>query len=112
MVGPPPVIAALSTGHKAGLLIVAAVFIVFALVSSFVLPRRNPDFPGKRMGVFIGATVALFVAMLAAVVIFGSEPKEKREGEGTTSTATSSASTAGNAASGKALFTAKSCSGC
>jgi cytochrome c551/c552 len=109
------VIAALSTGHKLGLLAVGAVFIVFALVSAFVLPRRNPDFPGDRMKLFVGATVALFVAMLAAVVIFGSEPKEKRESETTTTStpaATTPASTGGNATNGKALSTGKSCNSC
>jgi cytochrome c oxidase subunit 2 len=107
------VIAALSTGHKAGLLAVGAAFVVFALVSAFVLPRKNPDFPGDRMKLFVGATVALFVAMLAAVVIFGSEPKEKRESEGTTTpTATAPASSGGDAAAGKALYTSKSCGGC
>jgi len=113
------VIAALSTGQKAGLITVAAVFIIFALVSSFVLPRREPDYPGKRMGLFIGACVVLFVAMLSAVVIFGSEPKEPgaRVAEGTTPlTSTSSGATtpaaSGDAASGKALYASKTCSGC
>jgi cytochrome c oxidase subunit 2 len=102
------VIAALSTGHKTGLIAVAAVFIVFALVSSFVLPRRDPDFPGNRMGMFIGATVLLFAAMLAAVLIFGVEPKETRAGEVVTQAAPSS----GDAAKGKTLFTSKNCAGC
>ena len=31
----------------------AAAFIVFALVSSFVLPRRNPNFPGRYLGWYI-----------------------------------------------------------
>jgi cytochrome c2 len=103
------VIAALSTGHKTGLIAVAAVFIVFALVSSFVLPRRDPDFPGKRMGAFIAATVLLFAAMLAAVVIFGSEPKETRAGEAVTGTNTL---TLVDPAKGKTLFTSKNCAGC
>jgi hypothetical protein len=34
------VVAGLSTGNKIGLATVAAIFIIFALVSSFVLPRR------------------------------------------------------------------------
>ncbi len=41
---------ALTTGHKIGLLVVGLAFIVFALVSSFVLPRRNPNFPGRGVG--------------------------------------------------------------
>jgi mono/diheme cytochrome c family protein len=107
------VIAALSTGHKTGLIAVAAVFIVFALVSSFVLPRRDPDFPGKRMGAFIAATVLLFAAMLAAVVIFGSEPKEAERLSGTNpETQTVTTTKSGDPANGKLLFTAKSCAGC
>ena len=39
------VVAGLSTGHKIGLATVGGAFIVFALVSSFVLPQRNPSFP-------------------------------------------------------------------
>jgi hypothetical protein len=38
--------AELSTGHEIGLIVVAAVFIAFALASSFLLPRYKPDFPG------------------------------------------------------------------
>ena len=45
------VVAGLSSGHKIGLAAVGAAFIAFALVSSFVLPRRNPNFPGKYMPV-------------------------------------------------------------
>ncbi len=39
---------ALSTGHEIGLALVGGAFIVFALLSSFVFPRRNPNFPGRR----------------------------------------------------------------
>jgi plastocyanin len=71
-------LAGLSTGHKIGLAVVAAVFISFALISSFVAPRRRPDFPGKNgLSVFIIACVVLFAAMLAAVEAFGGE-SEKR----------------------------------
>jgi cytochrome c551/c552 len=109
MVGSSPVlIAALQTSHKIGLIVVAGIFITFALVSSFVLPRRDPDFPGKNLRAFIGVTVALFVAMLAAVVIFGSEPKEKEP----LKTAAPAQAIAGNATHGKALFTSSGCSGC
>ena len=47
------VVASLSTGHKIGLATVGAAFIVFALVSSFVLPRRIPNFPGRFMGLYL-----------------------------------------------------------
>ena len=60
----------------------AAIFIAFALVSSFVLPRRNPDFPGRRLGWFVAATVALFVMMMAGVVFLEGEEDEGGEHRG------------------------------
>jgi len=71
-------LAALSTGHKIGLAVVALVFISFALTSSFVAPRRRPDFPGKNgLSVFVIVCVFLFASMLSAVVIFGVESEAK-----------------------------------
>lgn len=67
-------LAGLSTGHKIGLAVVALVFIAFALTSSFVAPRRRPDFPGKNgLSVFVIACFFLFAAMISAVAIFGVE---------------------------------------
>ena len=124
-----PVVAALSTGHKIGLAVVGIAFIVFALVSSFVLPRRNPDFPGKHLGLFITVCVLFFVAMISAVLVFGREPKEASAettpaatttAPSTTTTAptttgaatTTTASTQGDPAAGKTVFTSAGCSGC
>jgi uncharacterized cupredoxin-like copper-binding protein len=71
-------LAALSTGHKIGLAIVAAVFIGFALTSSFLAPRRRPDFPGRNgLSVFVIASFVLFAAMLTAVFVFGVESEAK-----------------------------------
>lgn len=71
-------LAGLSTGHKIGLAVVAAVFIAFALSASFLAPRRRPDFPGKNgLSVFIIACVFLFAAMLSAVAVFGKETEAK-----------------------------------
>lgn len=71
-------IAALSTGHKIGLAVVAFVFIAFALTSSLVIPRRRPDFPGKNgLSVFIIVSVFLFASMLSAVAVFGKESEAK-----------------------------------
>jgi hypothetical protein len=73
-------IAGLTTENKIGLAIVALVFIGFALVSSFVIPRRNPDYPGKAgLGVFAIVCVVLFIAQLASVLHFGVEKKEAPE---------------------------------
>ena len=124
-----PVVAALSTGHKIGLAAVGIAFIVFALVSSLVLPRRNPDFPGKHLGLFITVCALFFVAMISAVLVFGREPKEASAettpaatttAPSTTTTAptttgaatTTTASTHGNPAAGKTVFTSAGCSGC
>jgi hypothetical protein len=62
----------LSTGHEIGLIVVAAVFIAFALVASFVAPRYKPDFPGPNgIGPFVIASIVMFVLMVAAVNFFG-----------------------------------------
>jgi uncharacterized cupredoxin-like copper-binding protein len=72
-------LAGLTAGHKIGLAVVAAVFIVFALTSSFVVPRRRPDFPGKNgLGPFVIASIFLFGAMLSAVAVFGVEKSEAK----------------------------------
>jgi len=74
-------LAGLTTGHKIGLAVVGACFISFALASSFLAPRRRPDFPGKNgIGVFAIACFAFFIAMLAAVEIFGVDSVAKGAG--------------------------------
>jgi hypothetical protein len=71
---------ALTTGHKAGMLVVAGVFIAFALISAMVMPRYRPNFPGRSLPLFLFITVALFVAMFTAVLIFGAESEEEGHG--------------------------------
>jgi membrane associated rhomboid family serine protease len=62
----------ISTGHEIGLIVVAAVFIAFALAVSFLVPRYKPDFPGPTgMSVFVIASIVLFGLMVAAVNFFG-----------------------------------------
>jgi hypothetical protein len=70
------VVAALSTAHKLGLGLSALVFIIFALVSAMVIPRRNPDFPGRRVGWFVFVSVLFFIGMMLAVVFFGREEEK------------------------------------
>src|SRR3954447_12120859 len=124
------VVAALTSGQKIGLACVGGLFIVFALVCSFVLPRRNPDFPGRHVGWFAVVCIAFVVAMLSAVLVFG---KEKEEPAGAAETAPAQATTTtattgstptvtttsdqggnvkGDPAAGKAVFTSAGCSGC
>ena len=62
----------LPLGHEIGLIVVAAVFITFALVASFVAPRFKPDFPGPNgLGAFVIASIVMFVLMVAAINFFG-----------------------------------------
>ena len=64
--------AELSTGHEVGLIVVAAIFIAFALASSFLLPRYKPDFPGPSgLSVFVIVSVVMFGLMVATVNFFG-----------------------------------------
>jgi cytochrome c6 len=130
------------TGYEAGLLVVAASFIVFALVMSLVVPRSRPGFPGGRLDVFLIVCGVFFVAQLTAVLLLaevGEADKAAREsaGEttpppttpapppaGTTTTATTPTQTTqtatttapvgqGDAAAGKVVFTGSAgCSGC
>jgi hypothetical protein len=76
------VLLGLTTSHKIGLAGTALIFIAFALASSFLLPRRWPDYPGRRLGLFMFATIVLTVAMLAAVEFFAVEEEEEHGGGG------------------------------
>ena len=69
-------LAAVSTQNKILLGGMALIFIVFSLVSSFVLPRRDPNFPGDRLNLFMAVTAVLFVGMLLAVELFAVEEEE------------------------------------
>jgi hypothetical protein len=75
------VLAALSTGHQIGLGLSGLIFIAFALVSAMWIPRTRPDFPGRRLGVYVLVSILFFIGMMAAVFVFGKEKKEPREHE-------------------------------
>ena len=53
----------------------AAVFIAFALASSFLFPRFRPNYPGGGLRAFIVICFVFFFGMLAAVENFGAESK-------------------------------------
>lgn len=104
----------LSTGHKIGLAAVGAAFIVFALVSSFLLPLRSPNFPGKGMGVYLVICLIFFAAMISAVIVFGRETKAasaERPGA-TTTTRTPTKPQQGDPAAGKGIFASAGCVTC
>ena len=78
------VVFALSTSHKIAIAAMGAIFIAFALISSFVLPRRNPNFPNRHVGLYVLGTLVLFAAMLTTILVFGVEEEsgaEARAGE-------------------------------
>lgn len=114
---------AISNEGKLGLGLLAGAFIVFALLSSFYFPRRNPDFPGNRLGLFIVVTTVLFVGTMAGVVFFAKEEEEAHGAEATethgTETGEAPATTEeapsepqGDAAAGEAVFAEAGCGGC
>jgi uncharacterized cupredoxin-like copper-binding protein len=72
---------ALSTGHQVGLAVTAAVFIAFALASSFLFPRFRPNYPAGGLPAFIVVSVLFFFGMMAAVEVFGVEEEETHESQ-------------------------------
>jgi mono/diheme cytochrome c family protein len=122
------VVLGLSTGNAVGLALIAGAFVVFALLSALVIPRRWPQFPGRGLGWFIAATLVLFVATLGAVEVFAKEePEEAAHSETATEpgeTETEPAGTTteeaqpppapaqGDPAAGRQVFEAQGCGGC
>jgi mono/diheme cytochrome c family protein len=124
------VLLALSGGQKLGIAVMAGVFIAFALASSFLLPRRDPDFPGKRLRLFVVATSVLFVAMIGTIVLLAREdeeeggehgavatetetgPGETETGPGETEPPPTETGPGGDAAAGADVFASAGCGGC
>jgi cytochrome c553 len=113
----------LSTANSIALAVMAAIFIVFALISSFVLPSRNPNFPGKNRNLYVVVCIVLFLAMMTTVLVFGKEEEEAgAEGGETTQTETEPGETtptetggepvSGDIAAGKVVFNSKGCGAC
>ncbi len=115
---------AITNEGKLGLGLLAGLFIVFALLSSFYFPRRDPNFPGNRLGIFVLVTVVLFVGTMAGVVFFakeeegahGAEAVETHETEtgagGETTPEEPEGGTAGDPAAGEEVFASAGCGGC
>jgi mono/diheme cytochrome c family protein len=109
--------------------IVAAVLVVFSLVVSIVIPRRNPSFPGRNLRVFVLVAVLLVLGMLTAVEVLGEShhfAAEGGEATGVTEVSPTGGTTTGGStetgggvkgdpAAGKQIFTAvadPACSTC
>jgi mono/diheme cytochrome c family protein len=124
------VLLGISTGNAVALALFAGAFVVFALLSALVIPRRWPQFPGRGLGWFIAATLVFFVATLGAVEVFAKEePEEAAHAEtatepGETETEPPGATTGeaqpppppaegqGDPTAGRQVFEAQGCGGC
>jgi mono/diheme cytochrome c family protein len=121
------VLVGLTSGQKLGLVVVAGVFIGFALLSAFVLPRRDPNFPGRGLRWFVVVSVLLLVSMLTAMVVLAREEEEGEEAvpaetqpsetepAETEPAETEPAETTGgegDPAAGKQVFDSAACGGC
>jgi len=101
----------LSTNAKIVLGVVALAFIAFALVSSFVLPRRNPNFPGEKgLKAYILVAFGFFVVMMLTVILVAKEPKESSAAS--PSPPASTGPSAADLAAGKKVFTTAGCASC
>lgn len=105
------------TGYETALLVVAAVFIAFALIVALVIPRSRPEFPAPRLAIFLVIAGVLFVSQVAAVLVLAEigEAEEATREAGPTETTTEPTAGAGDAAAGKEVFVsiaAPSCGGC
>jgi mono/diheme cytochrome c family protein len=124
------VLLALTTNQRLGLAGTAAVFIAFALISSLVIPRARPNFPGRGLALFIVLTGMLTIAMLGAVEVFAKESEHGEAAQEETTTETGPAETtpeppppppattttaeqpSGSPEAGKAVFAAQGCGNC
>jgi mono/diheme cytochrome c family protein len=119
------VLLGLSTGNSIGLALIAGIFVVFALLSALVIPRRWPQFPGEQLRWFIVATLVLFVATLGAVEVFAKESEPSEEAAvGETQTETEGRpgmtipqpppppASEGDPAAGRQIFGDQGCGGC
>jgi mono/diheme cytochrome c family protein len=120
------VLLAITNEGKIGLGLLAGLLIVFAILSAFYFPRRNPDFPGNRLGLFVLVSVLLFAGTIFGVVFFATESEgehgaEATEAHGTTTgaetatteqTTTEASAPTGDAAAGEAVFKSAGCVAC
>jgi mono/diheme cytochrome c family protein len=103
--------------------VAALVLVAFSLVVSLLIPRRDPGFPGRSLGAFFVVAIALVVAVLASVEIFGEshagegEEAEHAETGATDTGATDTGATddgggEGDAAAGEQVYASAGCGDC
>ena len=105
---------ALETHQKVEIAVAGGIFILFSLISSFVLPRGNPNFPGKHLRAYLAVCVCLFAGMMATIIFIAREPAtaEAAKVNEAPPTTTVPAAAAGDAAAGKAVFASAGCGAC
>jgi mono/diheme cytochrome c family protein len=108
----------ITTTGKWVLVIVAALFIAWALVTAILIPRQNPGFP-LNLGAYLTLTAVLFVAQMGAVywVTTYQEVEQEATPSETTPPPTTPAETTptggkGEAAAGKEVFASAGCGSC
>jgi mono/diheme cytochrome c family protein len=109
--------------------VAALVLVVFSLVVALVVPRRNPEFPGNRLGLFTLVAVLLVGTMLGVVEVYGAEHEggeaaaEENAGEGQVEGGEGGegeggdgggggGGAQGDAANGKTIFADQGCGNC
>src|SRR5262245_53348211 len=114
----------LTTLGKTTLVIAAALFITWAIVTAIFVPRRNPKFP-RRLDAYILVSAIPFITQMSAIV-WVSETQEVEEahaaeggggehGEeagGGEEGGTPTTPEAGDAAAGKEVFASAGCEAC
>lgn len=97
----------------------ALVLVVFSLVVSLVIPRRDAGFPGRNLKVFTLVSILLVVAMLASVEVFGAEHEAEEGGEaaqtetgGEDGGGGGGGGAAGDPAAGEEVFASAGCGTC
>ena len=116
---------ALSSTQELGLALAAAAFVIFALISAMVIPRRRPEFPGRHLGWFLAVAALFTIGMLATVVFVAREtgeeeaaatqppsPSVTKPTETTSTTETEPAGGKGDPTAGKQVFATAGCESC
>jgi mono/diheme cytochrome c family protein len=124
----PQLIAEITSLGKTVLLLVAITFMVWALYTAMIVPKKRPDFP-RDLNLYIVITAVLFVAQMGAVVWVTGTQEVEHEAAGeshgggggeTTPEETTPAETTpaepggggGDATAGKEVFASAGCGSC
>jgi mono/diheme cytochrome c family protein len=110
----------ITTLGKTVLVIVAVVFIGWAIITAIFVPKRNPGFP-RRLDAYILVSAILFISQMSAIVwvsetqeveeAHAAEPAEGGEGEEEAGGA-GEAPGGGDVAAGKSVFESAGCATC